>query len=164
MSMSMRARARARPQVPARPFRIGARRAAVLAAASPAIGILVAAVPSECLAFIGAVYASAVVLTLAGLFNWALWLWLVEVTAYVHLFLHPEHPWHSVPGLIFLLWSGLVFFWVGSTFLLRRFVGEPVAMAVSLALALVQIGAVYPLSMWLQDLCDVGIHACGCGR
>lgn len=106
----------------------GLRRARI--ALHVALGALVAAVlalPVGCVAAWSAIDALALVLTLARLFNWQLWVWLLELTAFVvYLFAYNDSNEYV---LILLLWSGLVSFVVGFTLLLRKAMAERAAMS-----------------------------------
>ena len=117
--------------------------------------------PQACVLLIAAVYSSAIALTLAGLFNWQLWVWLLEVTAMLWYLLRRDEP--SSAMLLALLWSALVFFCVGLTLVLRRGMRESSALGIALMCAILQFGLLIPLSEWIALLCGAGGHPCACG-
>ena len=116
--------------------------------------------PAKCVLVVGAIYAIAAALAAWGLFNGALWAWLVEMTVFFWYLLKRGEPHGLV--LFALLWSGLVMFCVGLTLVLRRWMMESRALAVSLLLTILQFGQIFLLAEWIAVLCNATGHGCPC--
>jgi len=126
-------------------------------------GALVVAlgVPAGCLLFVLGVYLGAIVLHRLRLFNWTLWVWLVEASVLVWYFIRPGDPDDRI--LLVLVWSTLVLFWMGCAWVLEDRFHSNFATSLAMVLVFAQVALFVPFCLWIRDLCKIGIHICGCG-